>query len=276
MRSGSPGVPLDSAVVRVIRSIAVFPYHNPYNRLYWAALPVSHSSGELLAGILILLAGVLLAGWLAHRRQWFPLALACAPLVAVALGAIAVSRAGSEPYAFITAWLAFVPYLILIAAGVAVVGARPSITILQLRVNIAAMLAATAIACSGLIALSTLQEISLGSIEQRPGPRALAVFTRLARSELRTGDRWVGISIQSEQVTPVVAGLVLELERVGYHTTVNKSALFLLGEDGPSDHPVQIRLSFYLSSDVGGAQRAQGPVVGNLAGVVMTAQRYAG
>lgn len=273
-----PRVPLGTAAGRVIRSIAVFPAHNPYSKGGWAELPVAQRREELVAGMVILLAGMLLAGWLGHRRQWFGFALACAPLVSVVMGTLAVGRAGAEPYAFITAWLAFVPYMILMAAGVALLSAGPPPTTTgREMVRAPRALAAAAVACCALLAFSTLRGVSLRDDRENTWTTSVSTLTGAALRELRPGDRRVGISIESGLAFTVAAGVVLELERLGYQAIVDQRYDFFFAQNEYLDsQPVQVRLSFYLNTDAAGAQSARGAVVAESSGTVMTSLREIG
>jgi hypothetical protein len=282
LHNHSPRIAMHSALGIVLRSIAIYPSRRPTSPLFgsltWWAAPVPASRTKEVAAVLLLGAAVVLIGWLVRRQQPFAAALACASLIAVPVATFTVSRAGDDNYAYLTGWLAFVPCLLLVALGMGLLGPRPSTDRRagpnRFPVKATAVLAVVAVACAGVTAVSDLRQRSIADVN-----RLAASITPVvgdAKAQLRPADRWVGIYIASSGDYIIAADVILELERLGYHTVVAPPYVNLFGPTRTDIHPVQVLFTFYLANDPAGARLARGPVVSNAGGTVMTAWRPTG
>ncbi len=275
-----PGIAPRTAFGIVLRSVAI----SPFNHRVWAA-PVPASRIEEAAAVLILGAGGVLIGWLVRRRQVFAAVLAGAPMVAFPLATFTVSHAGEDNYAFLTAWLGFVPCVLLLALGFGLLTAPPVLfdppqaqPVVGRRtpfaLHLTALLGVVAVVCASATVVSDLRQTSVASINT-----ALARVTSFvpdAEAQLRPGDHWVGFVIASSDDWGLVAGVVLELERLGYHVVVDHRFGHLFGESRTVPHPLQVVFSFYLLNDHAGARLALGSPVTTSAGSVMTVWRPPG
>lgn len=273
----NPGIAVHTSLGIVLRSIAITPFSH---RIWTNPLPPSTS--EELAGWLIIAAGVALIYWLARRRQWPGVALATASVLAIPLATITVSHAGGDNYAFLTAWTTFVPADLLLALGVGLLTpirrapmpphqTTPATPTSWAR-NATAWLAIGAMVCAGVAAISDLREPSLRTIN-----RAYArenTFVSDAEAHLKPGDHWVGFLIVSGPDYPLVAGVVLEVQRLGYHTFVDPRFSYAFGRQITNwNHAVQVVFCFYQANDPIAARNTPGTIVTDEGGKVMTAWR---
>jgi len=269
----NPGIAVGTSLGVVVRAIAIFPFQH---HVWTAALP--YNRAEQIAGWLIIAAGLLLIGWLVARRLWFAFALAIAAILAVPVATITVSHAGGDNFAFLTGWVSFVPYLLLLALGVGLLTPatvsppRPQVRgLVAVQVGVA-WLAIAAVTCASVAAVADLSSTSLASIN-----RAYArdsTFVAAARAQLRPGDHWVGVLIVSGADWEFAAGVVLELERLGYHTFVDPRDAFLFGKQMTTwNHSVQEVFTFYSAYNIQAARNDIGTLVSASSGTAMTAVR---
>jgi len=281
-------VGLSDAFGIVLRSVAVFPSRHrttPFlGSLTWWSVPVPPNRTKEIAGLLILVAGGLLFAWLVHRKQVFAAALAAASLLAVPLSTATMSRAGDDNYAFATAWLAFVPYVLLIALGIGLLGPRPSSSDTETASEPPArrapartgpaLLAAVALVVAGVTVFVDLRQPSVARVLEKfeeGGP-----FAADATAQLQPSDRWIGITIASDDKAQEAAGVILELERRGYKTVLDPRWTNLFGQKRTGPQSVQLMLSFYATDDPVAAQRAPGLPVSVAGGTTMTSWRPPG
>lgn len=284
-------VGLGDAFGIVLRSVAVFPSRHrttPFlGSLTWWSVPVPPNRTKEIAALLILLAGGLLFAWLVHRKQVFAAALAAASLLAVPLSTMTMSRAGDDNYAFATAWLAYVPYMLLIAFGIGLLAPRPPPDGTEtasrtprpratrpLARKGPALLAVVAVVTAGVTVFVDLRQPSVARVLEKfeeGGP-----FAADATTQLQPGDRWIAITIASEEKFQEAAGVILELERRGYKTVLDPRWTNLFGKKRTAARPFQVMLSFYATDDPVAAQRAPGRPVSAAGGTTMTAWRPPG
>ncbi len=270
----------------VLRSVAVFPSRHrttPFlGSLTWWSVPVPPNRTKEFVAVLILVAGGLLFAWLVHRKHAFAAALAAASLLAVPLSTVTMSRAGDDNYAFATGWLVFVPYVLLIALGIGLLAPRPpsDATMTASRTPGAlvrkgpALLAVVALVTAGVTVFVDLRQPSVARVLEKfeeGGP-----FAADAIAQLQPGDRWIGITIATDEKFQEAAGVILELERRGYKTVLDPRWTNLFGKKRTAHHPVQLMLSFYATDDPVAAQRAPGIPVSAAGGTTMTAWRPPG
>ncbi len=281
-------IQVNDALSIVLRSITSFHSSDPRSPLLgsltWWSVPVPRSGVHEAAGALVLIAGAVLMTWLARRKQWFATALAFASLLSIPLATFTVTRAGDDNYAFATGWLAFVPYVLLVALGVALLARRPvpprisqgaatsPPAVVRHRLKSGAvLLCSLALATAAVTAVVDLRERPLASVLREIG--RTAPFTSDAVAQLRPGDHWIGIRPVSPAASAVPAGLVVELERRGYRTVVDAQQKSVYGRKRTTPHPVDVLFSIYLTSDPAGAGASPGVPVTTAGDTVMTAWR---
>lgn len=269
----SVGIAVHTSLGIVLRSIAAFPLQHHV----WTN-PLPPNGVEEVAGWLILAAGAALIGWLWRRRQWFAVALGSASILSVPLATITVSHATGDEYAFLTGWLAFVPYVLLLALGVGLFTAAwrppedgPKATATWSR-KATAWTAVAALACASIAVVSDLREESVATVNRIAAQTSS--FIPDAEAQLKLGDRWVGFLIVSASDEEVAAGVVLELQRRGYHTLVDPRFRYVFGKQITVwHHPTQVIFTFYLANNLVAAKAAPGRIVSSAGGTVMTAWR---
>jgi len=278
------------AVGIVLRSVATFHSDDPRSSilgsLTWWSVPIPRSSVDVAVGLLIILAGGVLLVWLVRRKQWFAGALAGASLLAVPLATFTVTRAGDDNYAFSTGWVAFVPYALLTAFGLGWF-TPPAVTALEAQQRptppsigqrrgarqTTALLVVMALATTVTVALG-LRERPLASVLRETG--RLAPFAVDAKAQLKPGDRWIGLSIVSPKTAQIAAGVILELERLGYDTVVDARYSDLFGKKRTRLQPVDVLFSFYVTTDLSAAVGAPGVTVSTVGDTVMSSLRLKG
>lgn len=279
---------LDSASSIVLRSLAISPPHRTtpiLGSLSWWSAPLPASWTKEVAALLVLIASALLVGWLVRRRRGFAAALACAPLLAVPLAVVTVHRAGDADYAYVTGWLAFVPYVALVALGVGLLAPRPSAATrppppntrsrpARPSLNATALLTVMAMAAAGVTVATDLRGRSLASVNEETA-RA-TTFVADAKAQLRPHDSWIGYSVASPDAWEVTAAVVLELERLGYHSVVDARQVKLFGQDRTTQRPYSVLFAFYETGDPMGAGGALGSPISAAGDTVMTVWRPPG
>jgi len=284
----SSSIEVGEAVGIVLRSVVMFHSGDPRSPLLgsltWWSVPVPPSWIREVLGLLVVLTGGALIGWLVRRQQWFAVALACAPMLAVPLAIFTVTRAGDDNYAFATGWLAFVPYVLLIALGVGLLTPRalpdgrtrePTMPRLAAAPNPnragIALLCVVALVTSAVTVSFDLRRRPLASVLEEIA--TLAPFAGDATSQLRPGDRWIGINVVSPEAWGVPAGVVVEVERLGYRTVIDPRYVNVYGKKRTEAHPVDVLFSFYLTSDPAGEGASPGVRITAVGDTVMTAWR---
>ncbi|MEJ7764176.1 MAG: hypothetical protein WKF86_01655, partial [Acidimicrobiales bacterium] len=277
---------LGEATGIVLRSVSVWRSDDARSSLLgsltWWSVPVPDSRLHEAVGLLILVAGAAVLMWLVRRQLWFAAALAGSALLAAPVAIFTVTRAGDDNYAFTTGWLAFVPYVLLIALGIGVLDqvaspARPATAPgagpRRRARSASAVLGAVALATSLTTAVVVLRQRPLAEVMQERA--ALAPFTADAVAQLRPEDRSIGIGVLSPDTWETAAGVVLELERRGYRTVVDPRQVGFFGKKRTEPHPVDVMFSFYLTADPAAAASAPGQTVTAAGTTVMSAWRPA-
>jgi hypothetical protein len=111
--------------------------------------------------------------------------------------------------------------------------------------------------------------------QDRVSQDAVGVVARASLSRLRPGDHWVRLTIADPATFSVAAGLILELDRDGFHTVVAPPVWKnQFGHEQFSTHPVDAQFTMYDAAGWAAAQAAQpasGTALATAAGAVLTA-----
>jgi hypothetical protein len=85
--------------------------------------------------------------------------------------------------------------------------------------------------------------------EDRAAEAAVGVLARSGLGAIRPGSHWVGLTIVDSSAFALGAGLVLELDRHGYHTVVTPASWQAqFGKEQFSSHPVDAQLLLFTSA----------------------------
>jgi hypothetical protein len=226
----------------------------------------------VLAGLIAVLA--------LRRREQQPLSLALAGsgVIGGVVGAASLTHSDGPIYLYFALWLAYVPLVIMLAVGVAVVGRAPTpspektpaiggaarhMTWPRLR-SVVSLGVVAAVAVS---ALAVGSEITRGPINTTTGSgpwppndagtaqgkertiQVTLLLTRAAEGVIRPGDGWVNVTIGSTSLWPYVAGMVLGLDERGVQSTVSPANWTVyFGHERAPDRPVNVIFTLYPSS----------------------------
>jgi len=271
---------------------------------------VSRNGVDLAVGGALLVVGLGLAlglGW--HRRQRLSLALSATSVLGLLLGFASLALTAAPVLPYLAVWLAFVPAIVLVAIGVALCappapgrgGARGVVRAAGPRPGsgaprwIVATCVVAAIVAASLVVRSDLGmgPVRTTTVGAGPWPQPLAAtlsgrrrsrqdviaLTAAAERVLRPGDRWVGFTIATPSLWPMVAGMVLELDERGVQSTVGPRPWELyFGHERAPGRPVQVAFELRAAGEPGaGADPGPGrAVIAEVDGEVLTAVRAPG
>jgi hypothetical protein len=250
--SRHPGAPLHAALSTSLDAMTIVPFGN---HDYVLAL---HRSGPVLAtGVLLVLSGALIAGWLGmRRRKALASAICAAGMSGAVVGGGSMLLAGNPLFPYFAVWLAFVPLAFLLAAGVAVlaIGGTPGgvadrspprslhlapVIVVAVVVLVAGIWSAEAALPAGRTTGSgpwpSALAPSLAGREQTL--RDTVSLTDAIAGALPPGDRRIQLDMEDASLWPLAAGAVLALEERGVQTVVAPASWNLyFGKNESSGH----------------------------------------
>ena len=276
----------------VLQSVASFPFEHRI----WTAEPFP--GGQQVAGLVIALFAVFLVVWCVRRGQRFAAALAAFTVLAVPMATLTVTHATGTFYNFVTGWLSFSPYALLLVVammfmstprprpgnapgkGVAIPAGSSSAPDSSGSSGSAASLSAQATLVIGLVVAVASASLAVFSDLRQPsiatGIRQLAAnapFASRAEAHLLPSDHSVGVIIASYQVDTVAANLVLELQRRGYTTLVDPRFAYVFGKALTTWHRVPDVYFNFSAADPRSAAGIAGTPIADFDGIVLKVWR---
>jgi len=290
--------PVSRALQVAAGAVSIVPFGN-----HDYVLTLHRSGAEIAITAALLVAGLLATISVARRRhQPMSVALAAGAVLGVVVGTLSLTHTDGPIYPYFAVWLAYVPLSVLIALGTALLGstgpeelvASDPVRGADIRQGSAGrwpVIVLCLVALAG-AASTVTSDLRMGSVSTTTGSgpwppgnagaaegkqqtiRNTIALTRAAESVLGSGDRTVGITIESTGVWPYVAGMVLDLDERGVQSTVApRSWELYFGHERVPRGPVSVAFSLYPSRAAAALDPSAGRVIADLDDAVLTYRR---